>query len=147
MSTSTQSRITLGKVARESYLALSALDDSVDFDPPLRELVKLRASQINGCAFCVDMHSRDALAGGEDERRVWAVAVWRKAPFFDERERAALALTEAMTRLPDAGVPDDVYDEAARHFDEHELGQLMFAIIAINAWNRIGVGTHLPLPD
>jgi AhpD family alkylhydroperoxidase len=147
MSTSTQSRITLGKVARESYQALSALDDSVDFDPPLRELVKLRASQINGCAFCVDMHSRDALACGEDERRVWAVAVWREAPFFDERERAAFALTEAMTRLPDAGVPDDVYDEAARHFDEHELGQLMFAIIAINAWNRVGVGTHLPLPD
>jgi AhpD family alkylhydroperoxidase len=147
MSTSTQSRITLGKVARESYRALCALDDSVDFDPALRELVKLRASQINGCAFCVDMHSRDALAGGEDERRVWAVAVWREAPFFDERERAALALTEAMTRLPDAGVPDDVYDEAARHFDEHELGQLMFAIIAINAWNRVGVGTHLPLPD
>jgi AhpD family alkylhydroperoxidase len=146
MSTSTQTRISLGKVARESYRALAALDDSVDFDPALRELVKLRASQINGCAFCVDMHSRDALAGGEDERRVWAVAVWREAPFFDERERAALALTEAMTRLPDAGVPDDVYDEAARHFDEHELGQLMFAIITINAWNRVGVGTHLPLP-
>jgi AhpD family alkylhydroperoxidase len=118
MSTSTQTRISLGKVARESYRALSALDDSVDFDPALRELVKLRASQINGCAFCVDMHSR-----------------------------AALALTEAMTRLPDAGVPDDVYDEAARHFDEHELGQLMFAIITINAWNRVGVSTHLPLPD
>jgi AhpD family alkylhydroperoxidase len=147
MSTSTQTRITLGNVARESYRALSALDDSVDFDPSLRELVKLRASQINDCAYCVDMHSRDALAGGEDERRVWAVAVWREAPFFDERERAALALTEAMTRLPDAGVPDDVYDEAARHFDEHELGQLMFAIIAINAWNRVGVSTHLPLPD
>jgi AhpD family alkylhydroperoxidase len=146
MTTSTQSRITLGKVARESYRALSALDDSVDFDPALRELVKLRASQINGCAYCVDAHSRDALAGGEDERRVWAVAVWREAPFFDERERAALALTEAMTRLPDAGVPDDVYEEVARHFDEHELGQLMFAIIAINAWNRVGVGTHLPLP-
>jgi AhpD family alkylhydroperoxidase len=147
MSTSTQSRISLGKIARESYRALAALDDSVDFDPALRELVKLRASQINGCAFCVDMHSRDALAGGEDERRVWAVAVWREAPFFDERERAALALTEAMTRLPDAGVPDDVYDEAARHFDEHELGQLMFAIITINAWNRVGVATHLPLPE
>jgi AhpD family alkylhydroperoxidase len=147
MSTSTQTRISLGTVARESYRALSALDDSVDFDPALRELVKLRASQINGCAFCVDMHSRDALAGGEDERRVWAVAVWSEAPFFDERERAALALTEAMTRLPDAGVPDDVYDEAARHFDEHELGQLMFAIIAINAWNRVGVSTHLPLPE
>jgi AhpD family alkylhydroperoxidase len=147
MSTSTQSRISLGKVARESYRALAALDDSVDFDPALRELVKLRASQINGCAFCVDMHSRDALAGGEDERRVWAVAVWREAPFFDERERAALALTEAMTHLPDAGVPDEVYDEAARHFDEQELGQLMFAIITINAWNRVGVATHLPLPE
>ena len=147
MTTSTQTRITLGKVARESYRALSALDDTVDLDPALRDLVKLRASQINGCAFCVDMHSRDALAGGEDERRVWAVAVWREAPFFDERERAALALTEAMTRLPDAGVPDDVYDEAARHFDEHELGQLMFAIITINAWNRVAVPTHLPLPD
>ncbi len=143
MTTSTQTRITLGKVARESYRALSALDDTVDFDPALRELVKLRASQINGCAFCVDMHSRDALAGGEDERRVWAVAVWREAPFFDERERAALALTEAMTRLPDAGVPDDVYDEAARHFDEHELGQLMFAIITINAWNRVA-RAHAP---
>ena len=146
MSTSTQSRITLGKVARDSYRALAALDDSVDFEPSLRELVKLRASQINGCAYCVDMHSRDALAGGEDERRVWAVAVWHEAPFFDERERAAFALTEAMTRLPDAGVPDDVYEEAARHFDERELGQLMFAIIAINAWNRVGVATHLPLP-
>jgi AhpD family alkylhydroperoxidase len=146
MSTSTQTRISLGKVARESYRALSALDDTIDFDPALRELVKLRASQINGCAYCVDTHSRDALAGGEDERRVWAVAVWREAPFFDERERAAFALTEAMTRLPDAGVPDDVYDEAARHFDEHELAQLMFAIIAINAWNRVAVPTHLPLP-
>jgi AhpD family alkylhydroperoxidase len=147
MSTNTETRITLAKVARESYRALCALDDSVDFDPALRELVKLRASQINGCAFCVDMHSRDALAGGETERRVWAVAVWREAPFFDDRERAAFALTEAMTCLPESGVPDDVYDEAARHFDEHELGQLMFAIIAINAWNRVGVGTRLPLPE
>jgi AhpD family alkylhydroperoxidase len=146
MSTSTESRITLSKVARESYRALAALDDSVDFEPALRELVKLRASQLNGCAYCVDMHTRDALAGGEDERRVWAVAVWREAPFFDERERAALALTDAMTRLPEGGVPDDVYDEAARHFDEHELGQLMFASITINAWNRAGVATRLPLP-
>jgi AhpD family alkylhydroperoxidase len=146
MSTSTQSRITLGKVARESYLALSALDDSVDFDPPLRELVKLRASQINGCAFCVDMHSRDALAGGEDERRVWAVAVWREAPFFDERERAALALTEAMTLLQVNGVPDDVYEDAARELSPEELGNLMGAIIAINAWNRVGVATGMQPP-
>ena len=77
---------------------------------------------------------------------MWAVAAWREAPFFDERERAAFALTDAMTRLPEGGVPDEVYEDAARHFDEHELGQLMFAIIAINSWNRVGVGTHLPLP-
>jgi AhpD family alkylhydroperoxidase len=147
MSTSTETRISLSKAARESYRALNALDESVDFDPALRDLVRLRASQINGCAFCVDMHSRDALAGGENERRVWAVAAWREAPFFDDRERAAFALTEAMTRLPEGGVPDDVYDEAARHFDEHQLGQLMFAIIAINAWNRVGVATRLPLPE
>jgi AhpD family alkylhydroperoxidase len=147
MSTSTERRIQLSKVARESYRALSALDDTVDFDPALRELVKLRASQLNGCAFCIDMHSRDALAGGENERRVWAVAAWREAPFFDERERAAFALTDAMTRLPEGGVPDEVYEEAARHFDEHELGQLMFAIITINAWNRVGVATRLPLPE
>jgi AhpD family alkylhydroperoxidase len=147
MSTSTERRIQLGKVARESYRALSALDDTVDFDPALRELVKLRASQLNGCAFCIDMHSRDALAGGQTERRVWAVAAWREAPFFDERERAAFALTDAMTRLPEGGVPDEVYEDAARHFDEHELGQLMFAIVTINAWNRVGVATRLPLPE
>jgi AhpD family alkylhydroperoxidase len=148
MSTSTETRrISLAKAARESYRALNALDESVDFDPALRDLINLRASQLNGCAFCVDMHSRDALSRGENERRVWAVAVWREAPFFDERERAALALTDAMTRLPEGGVPDEVYDEAARHFDEQELGQLMFSIIAINAWNRLGVTTRLALPD
>ena len=147
MSTSTETRISLSKVARESYRALNALDESVDFDPALRELVRLRASQINGCVFCIDMHSRDARAAGEDERRIWAMSAWREAPFFDDRERAAFALTEAMTRLPEGGVPDDVYDEAARHFDEHELGQLMFAVITINAWNRVGVTTRLPLPE
>lgn len=147
MSTSTETRISLSKVARESYRALNALDESVDFDPALRELVRLRASQINGCVFCIDMHSHDARAAGEDERRIWAMSAWREAPFFDDRERAAFALTEAMTRLPEGGVPDDVYDEAARHFDEHELGQLMFAVITINAWNRVGVTTRLPLPE
>src|SRR3954451_20939460 len=116
MSTSTERRIRLASVAREGYRALSALDDTVDFDPALRELVKLRASQLNGCAFCIDMHSRDALAGGQTERRVWAVAAWREAPFFDERERAAFALTDAMTRLPEGGGPHQGYEGGARHF-------------------------------
>src|SRR5262245_1225586 len=148
MSTSTETRrISLGKVARESYRALNALDESIDFDPALRDLIYLRASQINGCVYCIDAHSRDLLARGENERRLLAVAAWREAPFFDERERAALALTDAMTRLPKGGVPDEVYDEAARHFDEHELGRLMFSVIAINAWTRVGVTTRLALPD
>jgi AhpD family alkylhydroperoxidase len=141
-----QDRISLGKVARDAYRALAALDDLVDFDPPLRELVRLRASQINGCSFCVDMHSRDARAGGEDERRLWALSVWRETPFFTARERAALALTEALTRLGEGGVPDEVYADAAEHFDERELAQLYFAIVVINAWNRVGVGTLMRPP-
>jgi AhpD family alkylhydroperoxidase len=132
--------------AREVYRAIDALDNSVDFDPALRELVRLRASQLNGCAWCVDQHSADARAGGDHERRIWALSVWRETPFFDARERAALALTEAMTLLPQQGVPDDIYDEAARHFPEKELGNLIGAIIAINAWNRVGIATGMQPP-
>jgi AhpD family alkylhydroperoxidase len=132
--------------AREVYRAIDALDTSVVLDPALRELVRLRASQLNGCAWCVDQHSSDSRAGGEHERRIWALSVWRETPFFDTRERAALALTEAMTLLPAQGVPDDVYAEAARRFSEDELGNLMGAIIAINAWNRVGVATGMQPP-
>lgn len=139
----TPNRISLATAARDVYRAVAALDDSVDLDPALTELIRIRASQINGCSFCVHAHSADARTGGESERRIWAVAVWRETPFFDDRERAALALTEAMTRLPQAGVPDGVYAEAARHFPEQELGNLIGAIIAINAWNRVGVGTAM----
>lgn len=141
-------RISLSKTASAVYRAIDALDSSVDFDPALRELVRLRASQINGCAYCIDSHAADALAAGESERRIWTVSAWRKTPFFDDRERAALALTEAMTELPARGVPDDVYAEAARHFSATELGNLMGAIIAINAWNLVGVATGLaPSPE
>ena len=144
-------RIALNKTAGAVYRAIDALDASVDFDPALRELIRLRASQINGCSYCVDYHASDAKAGGESDRRIAAVAAWRHNPLFDDRERAAFVLTDAITRLPDAGVPDDVYAEAARHFDEAELGNLIGAIIAINAWNRVGVATALvpevePLP-
>jgi AhpD family alkylhydroperoxidase len=144
----TTTRTALNRSARAVYRAISTLDDSVDFDPRIRELVRLRASQVNGCTYCIDMHATDARAAGESERRLWAVGAWRHTPFFDERERAALALTEALTDLPAAGVPDDVYDEAARVFDDGELGNLIGAIIAINAWNRVGVGTALaPAPE
>jgi AhpD family alkylhydroperoxidase len=136
-------RITLPTAARDVYRAIGALDASVDLEPRLRELVRIRASQINGCAFCIDMHSVDAQKAGEDDRRIFALVAWRESPLFDGRERAALALTEAMTRLSDHGVPDDVYAAAADVFDEDELGNLMGAIIAINAWNRVGVATAL----
>ena len=136
-------RITFAKAARDVYRAIDALDSSAVFEPRLRELVRIRASQINGCAFCVDMHSVDAQRAGEDDRRIFALAAWRESPFFDARERAALELTEAMTRLSAHGVPDDVYAGAAEHFSEDELGNLMGVIIAINAWNRVGVATAL----
>jgi AhpD family alkylhydroperoxidase len=136
-------RIELSKAAGAVYRAIDALDSSVDFDPSLRELIRLRASQLNGCSYCVDYHATDARAAGESDRRIAAVAAWRGNPLFDERERAAFALTDALTQLPLAGVPDDVYVEAARHFDETELGNLVGAIIAINAWNAVGVATGL----
>ena len=142
----TTSRITFASVARDVYRAISALDASAPFEPRLRELVRIRASQINSCAFCVDMHSVDAQKAGELDRRIFALAAWRESPFFDERERAALALTEAMTRLSEHGVPDEVYDGAAAVFSEAELGSLMGVIIAINAWNRVAVTTELQPP-
>ena len=136
----------MSKAARQVYRAINALDESVVLDERLHDLVRLRASQLNGCAWCVDQHSGDLRSSGEDERRISTLSVWRETPFFDSRECAALALTEAMTLLPVNGVPDDVYEDAAREFSEEELGNLMGAIIAINAWNRVGVGTGMQPP-
>ncbi|WP_192774575.1 carboxymuconolactone decarboxylase family protein [Nonomuraea africana] len=120
-------------------------------DPPspgrpeqVLELVRLRASQINGCGICVDMHAYQARQAGESEERLWAVAAWRDAPYFTEAERAALALAEAVTRIADnpAGVPDEVWDRAAEFFDDRALAVLLMAIAAVNAWNRINVATR-----
>ena len=143
----TLTRISLSTAAPKLYRALDALDSSVEFDPNLIDLIKLRASQINGCGYCVDYHSGDAVRQGQDRRRVWAISAWRETDFFDQREQAALALTEALTDLSRDGVPDEVYLEAARHFPDAELANLIGAIIAINAWNRVGVGLALrPAP-
>jgi AhpD family alkylhydroperoxidase len=138
------SRINMAAVAPEAYQAVLGLEKYVreNLDHTVLELVKLRASMLNGCAFCVDMHSRDALAGGESSRRLFAVAAWRDAPFFDERERTALALTDAVTRLGEHGVPDDVWDAAAKVWSEKELANLLVAIATINVWNRISVSTR-----
>lgn len=122
----------------EGFVAKSAVPAST------LELVRIRVSQINGCGFCVDMHARDAKKAGETDERLWAVAAWREAPYFTDEERAALALAEAATRIADnpAGVPDDVWDEAADAYDEESLAALLFAIAAINAWNRLNVTTR-----
>ena len=125
--------------------ALEALDAVVHrshLEPGLRELVRLRASQINGCAFSVDVHSRDALAHEETERRIFAVPVWRETPFFSARERAALELTEAMTRLADHPVPDETFARAADHFTRRELAELIWLIAVTNTWNRLGATTR-----
>ncbi|MFI7427615.1 carboxymuconolactone decarboxylase family protein [Micromonospora sp. NPDC049836] len=142
------SRINMAAAVPEAYRAVLGLEKYVqaNVDHTVLELVKLRASMLNGCSFCVDMHSRDALAAGEDTRRLFAVAAWREAPFFDERERTALALTDAVTRLGDHGVPDDVWDAAAKVWSEKELADLVVAIATINVWNRISVTSQTQPP-
>lgn len=130
--------------------AMSELERVVEgstLEPKLRELIKLRASQINGCAYCVDMHTKDAQAIGEDAQRLHLVAVWREAPVFSARERAALAWTEALTLLPQTGAPDDVYAEVAQQFDPAERVALTLAVVAINGWNRLAVGFRQPVGD
>ena len=120
--------------------------DKVDFDPKLRELVRIRASQINGCAYCVDMHTKDARAIGETEQRIYALPAWRETPFFDARERAALALTEAVTLVARDHVPVEVFDAAAAELSEDELGALISLIVGINAWNMLAVATRAWVP-
>ena len=116
--------------------------DRVGFDARLRELVRLRASQLNGCAYCVNMHSADARSAGETEQRLALLAVWRETALFTERERAALALTESVTLLAQTHVPQDDWDAAAAQFSPDELGALVGLIVTINAWNAIGVSTR-----
>ena len=138
-----QPRMKLSQQAPELYRAMIALDAAVTLDPSLRDLVCLRASILNGCAYCVDMHTLDARARGETEQRLYAVATWHEAPFFSERERAALLLADAMTLIADGHVPRETWDVARAQFDEKELAQLIWAITVINAWNRIAVATRM----
>lgn len=115
---------------------------SCGLESSLLELVKMRASQINGCAYCLDMHSKDARAGGETEQRLYVLDAWREAPFYTDRERAALNWTEAVTRVADTHVPDAAYAHAREHFDEPELINLTLAIVAINGWNRLAISSR-----
>jgi AhpD family alkylhydroperoxidase len=133
----TTPRIDLPHHAGAPYAAMVRLEERIALDVTIRSLVKVRVSQINGCAFCLDMHWTHAREHGESELRLAQLGAWHESPFFDARERAALALAESMTHVSATHVPDDVMDEAARHFDEAELGHLLFAIGAINLWNRV----------
>jgi AhpD family alkylhydroperoxidase len=139
-------RLDVETVAPRTYAAMVRLSNeptTYGLEPLLLELVRTRASQLNGCAYCLDMHTKDARAIGEDDQRLHVLPAWREADWYSERERAALALTESVTRLPDGGVPDDVYAAAAAVFTEHELTGLLWAIVAINSWNRIAITTRM----
>ena len=121
--------------------------DRAGIDHRLRELLRLRVSQLNGCAYCVDMHTRDARAAGETEQRLHAIAVWAEAPFFTDRERAALAFTESVTRLASTHVPDEAYAAVAAEFAPEEVGALLSLIVAINAWNALSVASRSWAPE
>ncbi|MGW4384103.1 carboxymuconolactone decarboxylase family protein [Kitasatospora sp. NPDC004531] len=142
-------RLAFARVAPEFHRDLIALyrvaKAGLD-DPVVTELVNLRASQINGCSYCLDAHSRDAVRIGEAEHRLHTLSAWHETPFFTARERAALALTEAITLVASTHVPDDVFDEAAKHFSETELAHLIGQITVINALNRVGVSTRMSPP-
>jgi AhpD family alkylhydroperoxidase len=120
--------------------------DKVDFDRRLRELLRIRVSQVNGCAYCIDMHSKDARAIGETEQRIYSLPAWRETPFFTDRERAALAFAESLTLVARDHVPSDDYDQVAKHFQPDEVGALIGLVVAINAWNTIAVSTRAWAP-
>jgi len=133
--------------------AMSRLDqaatkelDAAGIDPQLRELIRIRASQLNGCAYCIDMHTKDARAIGETEQRLYGLAAWAETPYFTARERAALAFTEVVTRLPDTHVPDQAYADVAAEFSPPQIAALVSLIVTINAWNAISVSTRAWAP-
>jgi AhpD family alkylhydroperoxidase len=145
----TAGRLEFGALAPGFLRAMIALDraatrelDLAGIDPRVRELIRIRASQLNGCAYCIDMHSKDARAIGETEQRIYALAAWRETPFFTDREQAALAFTETVTLLADTHVPDRAYQAVAAEFSPAEIAALVSLIVTINAWNAIAVSTR-----
>src|ERR1700727_1769298 len=149
----TTRRLPFGSRAPGFLPAMSQLDRAATkelglagIDPRVRELVRIRASQLNGCAYCIDMHTKDARAIGESEQRIYALPAWRETPFFTDRERAALAFAESVTLLATDHVPTEEYEHVAAHFSPDEIGALVSLIVAINAWNAISVSTRAWAP-
>ena len=142
-----EARLQYTKVSPGLYKAMLGLENHTSesgLERTLLDLVRLRASQINGCAFCLDMHWKDLRAAGESEQRLYSLDAWRETPFYTDRERAALVWTEAVTLITKGHVPDEVYEEARQHFSEKELADLTLAIVAINGWNRLSIAFRTP---
>ncbi len=140
-----EKRIDISELEPDAYKAMINLEQylgSTDLTNTLKELIKIRASQINGCAYCIQMHAESALRQGETQRRIFAISAWKESPLFDETERAVLALTEEVTLISQNGLGSDVYDAALAALGEQVLAQAIMQIVAINAWNRIAVATH-----
>jgi AhpD family alkylhydroperoxidase len=142
------SRLVWKTASPNAYKAMLGLEDHLEqcgLEPLLLDLVRTRASQLNGCAYCIDMHTKDLRARGEREQRIYLLDAWRETDFYSERERAALAWTEAVTRLTDGQVSDDVFAQARAHFTEAELADLTLAVVTINAWNRFSIAFRPPV--
>ena len=140
-----ETRFLMDKVNPQGYAAMLALEKYVassSIDKKLRDLIKIRASQINGCAYCIDIHTREARQHGETEQRIYVLDAWRDAPFFTPQEQAVLALTEAITLIAKDHVPDEIYNAVRQHFDEAQIAEIIMAIVTINAWNRISIATR-----
>jgi AhpD family alkylhydroperoxidase len=139
-----QPRFNYGTFAPDAMAAMGVLDtvSRGPLDESLLNLIKLRASQINGCGYCVDMHTKDARESGEREQRLYALSVWRESPFYTDREKAALQWTESLTLIADGQAADSVYEEVSEHFSELELSFLTFSIVTINAWNRLAISAR-----
>lgn len=143
-------RFDIGKVASGAYKAMLGLErylHECGLEVGLLHLIKLRASQLNGCAYCIDMHWKDLRATGESEQRLYGLDAWEESPYYTERERAALAWTEAVTLVADGHVPQSVYSAVQPHFSEKELADLTFAVATINAWNRLAISARTPAGD
>lgn len=141
-----EQRINIKKIQPEAYTAMRALEEygaTTKVDPVHKELIKIRASQINGCAFCIDMHTKDARKMGETEQRIYLLNAWRESPQFSEQEKTILAMTEEITLITRKGLTRETYEQAIKHFGEEVTAQVIIAIIAINGWNRMCVSTHV----
>jgi AhpD family alkylhydroperoxidase len=146
--TTPEVRVHVYREQPEISRAMDAVQEAVDaagIEPGLADLIRVRASQINGCGYCIDMHAKDLRRRGETEQRIYGLNAWREAPYYTDRERAALAFTEAVTLIP-GGVSEEVHEEAARHFEPRELAALIWAIALINAWNRVAITSRDPVP-